>query len=446
MSKKKEISINQADEVQFSTEKEYIEEIISKVENKKIYIDPRYQRRNSWTDANRLSFIDSIYKNMVSHSIILVNIGASYFISLQNKREKDAEYFKELMDQGYQYVSIDGNNRSQTMVRYKNGELGVSYSHDKDKSKFLKKKLSLTTYSSMSLLQMHELGIKVNQGQPWNRQEQRNCINSKIADFIRDTSQKLDKITDFIKLKKSRMFDDEFIAMLLFYQTTGKGGDQKNWDSMYKDETGDLSNFGVIIKEWAKVIKENPTTKKFGKSFVYNLYIFISYLHKNNIFITKENYRNFLNIFHEQEILRSREKRALYKVNGEEKTWSLLCRTVTKNIDIKLEKIIQDFNPYLSTYTVQKDIKRSFSFTDKVDLWVRNEGIVRINGEVEGKWYKEGDTHQYINLLEALDGEKYVVDHVLPHKDGNKTILENGEITTREYNLWKSARIPSYVI
>ena len=73
---------------------------------------------------------------------------------------------------------------------------------------------------------------------------------------------------------------------------------------------------------------------------------------------------------------------------------------------------------------------------------------VRINGEVEGKWYKdeEGDTHKYVNLLEALEGDKYVVDHVLPHKDGNKTIIENGEITTREYNLWKSARIPSYLV
>jgi len=44
-----------------------------------------------------------------------------------------------------------------------------------------------------------------------------------------------------------------------------------------------------------------------------------------------------------------------------------------------------------------------------------------------------------------MDGEKYVVDHVLPHKDGNKTVLKNGEITTREYNLWKSSRVPQYV-
>jgi hypothetical protein len=72
--------------------------------------------------------------------------------------------------------------------------------------------------------------------------------------------------------------------------------------------------------------------------------------------------------------------------------------------------------------------------------------MVRINGKVDDKWYKEevNTTHQYVSLLEVMDGEKYVVDHILPYKDGNKTILENGEITSREYNLWKSARLPQY--
>ena len=203
---KNEIVIDMAEEVQFTTEKDYIEDIINKIEAKKIFIDPRYQRRNSWNKENQLNFIDSIYKNMVSHSIILVNIGASYHIALQKNRHKDADYFKGLLDRGFEYISIDGNNRSQTITKYKNGEIKVKYSHDKDKSLFLKKKLTVTTYSSMSLLQMHELGIKVNQGQPWNRQEQRNCINSVVADTIREISTKFNTITDYISIKKSRMY------------------------------------------------------------------------------------------------------------------------------------------------------------------------------------------------------------------------------------------------
>ena len=65
----------------------------------------------------------------------------------------------------------------------------------------------------MSLLQMHELGIKVNQGQPWNRQEQRNCINSVVADTIREVSTKFNDITEKISIKKSRMYDDELLVM-----------------------------------------------------------------------------------------------------------------------------------------------------------------------------------------------------------------------------------------
>ena len=444
---KNEVVINMAEEVHFTTEKDYIEDIVSRIEKKKIYIDPRYQRRNSWNKENQLSFIDSIYKNMVSHSIIVVNIGASYHIALQKNRHKDSEYFKSLMDKGYEYISIDGNNRSQTLLKYINNDIKVVYTHDKDKSLFLKKKLTVTTYSSMSLIQMHELGIKVNQGQPWNRQEQRNCINSIVSDYIRETSIKMVKITDRISIKKNRMFDDELLAMLLYYETTKRGGTQDSWDTMYKKETANIGEFKKVINEWYKVLNSNDTPKRFDKSFVYNLYTLLSYLRKNSIFVNTEKYDEFLTLFHEQEILRKNEKRAIYNANGIEKSWNDLCRLIATHIDVRLEKIVKDITPHLNGLTIQKDNKRNFSFYDKVNLWQATNGKVRINGEVEGKWYKEGeDTHKYINLIEALEGDKFVVDHVLPYKDGNKTVLENGEITTREYNLWKSARIPSYVV
>ena len=85
---------------------------------------------------------------MVCHPIILVNIGLSYYRSLQNKNEKDAEYFNDLKERGYEYVSIDGNNRSQTMVKYKipthdpnTGELNPYYEELTGKRNPLKPKI-----------------------------------------------------------------------------------------------------------------------------------------------------------------------------------------------------------------------------------------------------------------------------------------------------------------
>ena len=202
-----------------------------------------------------------------------------------------------------------------------------------------------------------------------------------------------------------------------------------------------------VINEWAKVLKNHPNKKKLDKSFAYNLYTLLSYLNDYNVTINKENYGKFLEIYHQQETLRKNEKRALFLVNGEQKTWGDLCRLVASNIEIRLDKILQDISPLLDTLTIQKDSKRSFSFSDKVNLWVSSEGMVRINGQVSDEWYNNEitETHKYVSLMEVMDGEKYVVDHVLPHKDGYKTELSNGEITTREYNLWKSGRIPQYV-
>ena len=59
---KNEVVIDMAEEVQFTTEKDYIEDIISKIENKKIYIDPRYQRRNSWNKENQKNNFSTFYK------------------------------------------------------------------------------------------------------------------------------------------------------------------------------------------------------------------------------------------------------------------------------------------------------------------------------------------------------------------------------------------------
>ena len=445
---KNSVTINLADEVRSSTNLIYVDRIIEDIVNNKIYIDPNFQRRDAWTIEDRKEFIDSVYKNMVSNSIILVNVIASHQKAKFHNRHKEIEYFGDLVDKGYEYVSIDGNNRSQTLVKYHKDELNIVYSHDKDREIFLRRKqLPLTVYDSMTLEQMHELGIKINKGKPWNRQEQRNCLYSTISFVIREVSEKYSDISDKInQIKKSRMGDDELLVMLLYYQTYKRGGVQDSWDVMYERESGDVNTFTKVMMELGKTLR-STNKKNIDKSFVYNLYTLLSYLRKNSIFVNTEKYDEFLTLFHEQEILRKNEKRAIYNANGIEKSWNDLCRLIATHIDVRLEKIVKDITPHLNGLTIQKDNKRNFSFYDKVNLWQATNGKVRINGEVEGKWYKEGEeTHKYINLIEALEGDKFVVDHVLPYKDGNKTVLENGEITTREYNLWKSARIPSYVV
>jgi 5-methylcytosine-specific restriction endonuclease McrA len=42
--------------------------------------------------------------------------------------------------------------------------------------------------------------------------------------------------------------------------------------------------------------------------------------------------------------------------------------------------------------------------------------------------------------MELLTTE-YVVDHIVPHTHGGQTLIENGEVTTKEYNSWKGKRI-----
>ena len=107
---------------------------------------------------------------------------------------------------------------------------------------------------------------------------------------------------------------------------------------------------------------------------------------------------------------------------------------------MKLEKVLKDLD--LSKYTIEKDEKRAFDMKQKVQIWVRDNGMVRVNGSINGVWFNDVDRQLYkeVSLIEVLDGKKWAVDHIDPHSKGGQTTIENGEIVSSDYNRWKSSK------
>jgi len=46
-----------------------------------------------------------------------------------------------------------------------------------------------------------------------------------------------------------------------------------------------------------------------------------------------------------------------------------------------------------------------------------------------------------ITLAEAFNGSKFELDHIKPKSKGGETTLENAELTTKQYNRKKKAKI-----
>ena len=154
------------------------------------------------------------------------------------------------------------------------------------------------------------------------------------------------------------------------------------------------------------------------------------------------NLKEFYTEFHTKQNLRRLDTKTTYtSENSKIVTWSGLNGNLGLDHDLKLNTILGDID--LDKHITTKDKQRAFSIGQKIKIWENVNGMVRINNQdkpIDGKVYEEGGKNNFlkVSLMEVLDGEKWVVDHVHPYTEGGQTTIENGEITSRSYNLWKN--------
>lgn len=403
------------------------------------YVDESYQRFEVWDNTSKKEFIVSLYKGLIANPIILISVidAKSYAKRMENK--SDYEYFQSIEDMGFEYISIDGNNRSQTINKYYNNEINTLLNDD-DREKFSELDLSVVVFTRITKSDIHKLAIVTNKGTSWNSQESRNAINSDISYFIRETRKKvIDTIlTSIKKADNKRMVIDETIVKMLSYEVDGKTKlDKKVLDSLYKREKVDTKKFVTNIKTLKNCLDTHGNRNKMSRYDLFNLYCLISYFNKNNIKIT--NIEKFYTDFYETNMLRKTSKVKYDSENGKTLTWDFICGNFSLDYELKLEVILGELN--LSEYTVKIDNKRSFNINDKITIWEKNNHKVRVNNidnPIDGDVYDSNNNESYkeITLTELLT-DKYVVDHIDPHSLGGETNIENGEVTTREYNQWK---------
>ena len=86
----------------------------------KIYLDLSFQSEERWNDTQRRKYVKSLLSNSCPTPIVLADVQScmKYCEDTYGVDSADYLYFKEQDDVGYQYISIDGNNRSRTIGRF----------------------------------------------------------------------------------------------------------------------------------------------------------------------------------------------------------------------------------------------------------------------------------------------------------------------------------------
>jgi len=181
-----------------------------------IYVDPKLQRRVVWRPTDSVDFIHSCATGFALNAIFIADIQSCLMFAKDEGIKADVRYFQDLLNRGYRYISLDGQNRTRALYSLFNDLLTIysprgdapyvgvdnkTYNIRPAAGKLFTQlepelqwalkmmQLSLVTVQGMSMSGLRKVFLKLNSGVPLNRMEKRNALNSEISDCIRSWSK-----------------------------------------------------------------------------------------------------------------------------------------------------------------------------------------------------------------------------------------------------------------
>ena len=106
-----------------------------------IFLDERFQSWARWPYLVQQYYAGSILLGKASSNIVLADIQQCYDNSTDLA---DSMYYSRLLEDGYQYISVDGNNRCTTIRHIVDDEITFEFGHYNINGKVYK----ITKYNS----------------------------------------------------------------------------------------------------------------------------------------------------------------------------------------------------------------------------------------------------------------------------------------------------------
>jgi hypothetical protein len=403
-----------------------IRTFIDTVMSKRIYNDRTIQRRKVWKKSDKIGYRKSLLEVTDSSNIILADIKSSMDNSFMNNDTKDYQYFSNLYNQGYRYISIDGGNRTDFLIEEYN-KIDRSIPLSDEMNDFLNIQICVQTIYGGSKSHLHKTFINTNSNTSTNSQEKRNATEGVVSEFIRKIGDEYyDELMMIDGLNYSRMKELELITQFLSYhQNRDKQMSSKNLDLLFESPAiVNEKNFMDIMNIWAKSISLiNNTKSEITRGSSFNLFVFLLNMQRDyNYVLNKKTISEFVNKYLELE-----NNRIAETLNNPLKTnWTYLNRSMTKNISYKFECVYNDFLPFVNEYFCKLDSKRTFSKNEKLMKCVETNGVVRrLDGSIEK-----------ITPLQALNGKNIHGHHKnIPFSKGGNSDYDNLELLVASDNI-----------
>jgi len=415
-----------------------------------IYLDERFQSFARWPELVEQYYAGSILLGKASSNIVLADIQQCYDNSTDLA---DQQYYARLLEEGYQYISVDGNNRCTTIRHIVDDEitfeLGLYDINEKVykitkhnfkwstldstlKNHVLEKKpLRVEIIKRATNVDLADEFLRINNGVKHNPQERRNAIYCELADEVRRLAKKYGIVLELFlkKAQLDRRKGDEVIAEMIihgatdFMDLTGS-----TLDTEYANDnsvTHERLKKGIAATEKTlKLLKKYQKSKltfSAGKPFtaILNIHMFMVWMDNNNI--AWSNAKKFYEWWLKGERKRRSSKDLVADVGDFVATYMGLQKFKTeKYLNYRMDKMKQDFAEDEKAPIDFRDAERCFSKAQRYDMWVIQNEKCAVTGKK-------------IPVQEINDASKWSGDHYpILHCNKGETIIENGRLIDYE--------------
>jgi len=433
--------------------------------DEEIYLDDSFQSQERWDVPQKQDYMTSVFEGRAVTSILLADT-KSIVEALRlafGVDNEDYKFFKTLVDKGYLWITVDGNNRNRCIASFVSDEFPLAEKeyevddtylnffkatkdnkyHSKlpaDVKKFLHDvPMNILVVTKCDRIGLAALFIAVNKGMNLNAQEKRNAIMCVFGEYVRSlvNGEKMKKAFAKIYTKSAinRRYPDEMVvnaAVIIakgFDNLSGLGR-----DAAYTDVSDELEVFTNNVKP----IMEQIVVKlvgAYGESILkidgfesgnfIDLIMLLNYMRKNSIFI--EDYKAFNAWFIETQSARTSDPKILYEGSKgtNRRTYAGLMRGTGKNfLTIRQTMLIESLGTIPDEVVTFRDRERNFDHKLRYFFWKRQEGMCPLK-------------NTYIESRYIWDTKITHIDHNIPWSKEGETSEDNGQLTFADANLAK---------
>lgn len=375
---------------------------------------PDYQREAVWTIPQKQLLIDSIIRNM--------DIPKLYLRALPKGSQ-------------YEYEVIDGQQRLNSVWSFRRNEYPLSKEFTPEYAGLLYKQLPEEIKDQVDLYQLdftvideatdqeiRDMFCRLQNGTPLNAAEKRNAIVSNMRDFI-DNLVTTHPVFKYYQKGNKRYGHDQVAAQVTLLELTGGPANVRNTqlEHMYKTEKGfdadgpEARRIKKVLNYLARAFKEDTPEFNTRAQFV-SLYLLVSQMiDRYSMSGREEQLRDFFVRF---ETYRRLEKNDIEMVRYTE----ALSRSSDgrEQIERRHQILTREWLSFAPDIEY-RDPQRMFSYEQRLAIFRRDGETCKICGQ-------------------PVAWDDFDADHIIPHSQGGKTTVANGQTTHKVCNQGKGAR------